>query len=153
MEEQTDYGVSYIASAPEELKVGDRVEVIDAPDVFYLAVGKKGLIASFDKRGNAYISVGGDDPGTIIAPSKYLRKIPNTILFDEKDNPLEKQVGGNHYKDMAIQPVEFCMKNNLNFCVSSAIKYLCRYQNKNGKQDLEKAKHFIDLLIQLEYPE
>lgn len=63
------------------------------------------------------------------------------------------QVGGDHYKTMAIQPVEFCMKNNLNFCVSSAIKYLCRYKNKNGKQDLEKARHFIDLLIELEYSE
>ena len=47
---------------------------------------------------------------------------------------LATQVGGSHYKDMAIQPVEFCMRNNLNFCVSSAIKYLCRYKNKNGKK-------------------
>lgn len=66
---------------------------------------------------------------------------------------LDIQVGGDHYKSMAIQPVEFCMKNNLNFCVSSAIKYLCRYKSKNGKQDLEKARHFINLLIELEYPE
>lgn len=66
---------------------------------------------------------------------------------------LSIQVGGDHYKNMAIQPVEFCMKNNLNFCVSSAIKYLCRYKNKNGVEDLRKAQHFIDLLIEFEYPE
>lgn len=63
---------------------------------------------------------------------------------------LEKQVGGNHYK-MAIQPVEFIEKNDLGFCVGNCIKYLCRYKQKNGKQDLEKAKHYIDLLIELEY--
>ena len=65
--------------------------------------------------------------------------------------PLDTQVGGNHYKDCAIQPVEFAMKNNLDFCQASAIKYIVRHASKNGKQDLEKAKHFIDLLIQFHY--
>jgi len=65
---------------------------------------------------------------------------------------LDEQVGGSHYK-MAIQPVEFIEKNNLGFCVGNCIKYLCRYKQKNGKQDLEKAKHYIDLLIELEYGE
>lgn len=152
-EEQAPYGVSYIASAPEELKVGDRVEVIDAPDIFRYDVGEKGMIMSFDKEGNALISVDGNNPGTIITPTKYLRKIPNIISFEVKDNPLDKQVGGNHYKDMAIQPVEFIERNGLGFCVGNCIKYLCRHKRKNGKEDLLKAKHFIDLLIQLEYPE
>lgn len=71
----------------------------------------------------------------------------------ETRSALSEQVGGNHYKSMAIQPVEFCMKNNLNFCQSSVVKYICRYKNKNGKQDLLKARHFIDLLIAIEYPE
>jgi hypothetical protein len=65
--------------------------------------------------------------------------------------PLDTQVGGSHYKNFVIQPVEFCHKNNLGFIVSSAIKYLCRYNQKGTpKQDLEKAKHFIDLLMELE---
>lgn len=64
---------------------------------------------------------------------------------------LEEQVGGNHYKNLEIQPVEFCMKNGLDFCQSSAIKYICRHENKNGVEDLKKAKHFIDLLIKLKY--
>ncbi|MCM1296593.1 MAG: DUF3310 domain-containing protein [Muribaculaceae bacterium] len=71
---------------------------------------------------------------------------------DREPKAMHIQVGGDHYKTMKIQPVEFCMANNLNFCVSSAIKYLCRYKSKGGKQDLEKAKHFISLLIELEYP-
>ena len=66
-------------------------------------------------------------------------------------NPLEQQVGGNHYKDMKIQPIEFAQLNNLNPCEFSIIKYVCRHKNKNGIEDLKKAKHFIDLLIELEY--
>ena len=65
---------------------------------------------------------------------------------------LTTQVAGSHYKDFPIQPVEFAQKNGLTFCEASAIKYLCRHRNKNGVEDLKKAKHFIDLLIELEYP-
>lgn len=64
---------------------------------------------------------------------------------------LDTQVGGNHYKDLKIQPIEFIHANNIPFCEANAIKYLCRHRNKNGKQDLLKARHYIDLLIQLEY--
>jgi hypothetical protein len=65
-------------------------------------------------------------------------------------NPLDTQVGGGHYKDMAIQPVEFCQKNKLDYCEANVIKYICRWRNKNGLQDLEKVKHYVDLLIELE---
>ena len=64
---------------------------------------------------------------------------------------LGKEVGGNHYKDMVIQPIEFITKNGLGFCVGNIIKYVCRKKKKNGKEDLLKAKHYIDLLIELEY--
>lgn len=66
------------------------------------------------------------------------------------DNPLSKQVGGEHYKNFAIQPVEFIHKNNLGFIVGNIIKYICRYKDKNGIEDLKKAKHYIDILIELE---
>ena len=68
-----------------------------------------------------------------------------------KDQPLDKQVGGDHYKGMAIQPIEFAQKNNLSYCESNAIKYICRHANKNGVEDLRKAIHNIELLIQIEY--
>lgn len=72
--------------------------------------------------------------------------------METTDNtPLSTQVGGNHYKDMKIQPIEFAMANNLNACQTNILKYICRYKDKNGKQDLEKAKHYIDLLINFEY--
>lgn len=65
---------------------------------------------------------------------------------------LAKQEGGTHYKGCAIQPVEYCHANGLGFMEGSVVKYITRYKSKNGKQDLLKAIHFIELLIQLEYP-
>lgn len=58
------------------------------------------------------------------------------------------QEGGNHYKDFPIQPTEFIYKNNIPFIEGNVIKYVCRWKQKNGVQDLKKAKHYIDLLIQ-----
>lgn len=59
--------------------------------------------------------------------------------------PLNIQVGGSHYKQMAIQPVEFCELNQIPYCMANAIKYLCRHRLKHGKQDLEKAAHYCEL--------
>lgn len=72
---------------------------------------------------------------------------------DIDESPLDSQIGGDHYKSMKIQPIEFTHKNNLNFCQGNVIKYITRYKNKNGKEDLEKVKHYVDLLIELEYGE
>ena len=65
---------------------------------------------------------------------------------------LAVQTGGRHYKDMKIQPVEYINANGLGFMEGSVIKYISRHRNKNGVEDLKKARHFIDLLIELEYP-
>ena len=65
--------------------------------------------------------------------------------------PLSTQVGGNHYKDMPIQPAVFAQKNKLTFCEASAIKYICRHRNKGGIQDIDKAIHFLQMLKQIEY--
>lgn len=63
---------------------------------------------------------------------------------------LHKQVDGNHYKDMAIQPVEYIHANNIGYFEGNVIKYVTRWRAKNGIADLEKAKHYIELLIELE---
>ncbi len=68
------------------------------------------------------------------------------------NSAFEKQVGGDHYKGMAIQPVEFAHRNGLGFIQGCVLKYLCRYRDRGGKQDLEKAIHFLELLIEMEYP-
>ena len=64
--------------------------------------------------------------------------------------PLEVQVGGSHYKGMAIQPVEYAHRNNLGPCEFAVVKYVSRWREKGGVQDLDKAIHFINLLKQLE---
>ena len=65
--------------------------------------------------------------------------------------PLDVQVGGDHYKDMPIQPIEFCQKNQLNFCESAVIKYVCRHRTKNGVEDIDKAIHILNVLKEIEY--
>ena len=66
---------------------------------------------------------------------------------------LKKQEGGNHYKDFVIQPVEFIQKNKLGFCEGNIIKYVCRHKKKGGIEDLRKAKHYLEILAELEYGE
>ena len=62
---------------------------------------------------------------------------------------LKKQVGGKHYSKFVIQPTEFIYKNNIPFIEGCAIKYLCRWKDKGGVQDLDKAIHFIEMLKEL----
>lgn len=63
---------------------------------------------------------------------------------------LDVQVGGNHYKNLVIQPIEYIHKNNIPYMEGNIIKYVTRWRDKGGVKDLEKAKHYIDMLIQLE---
>jgi hypothetical protein len=67
------------------------------------------------------------------------------------ESALATQVGGSHYKEMAIQPLEFIHANSIPFAEGSIIKYVSRWRVKNGIADLEKARHFLDLLIELEH--
>lgn len=79
-------------------------------------------------------------------------KKPKPKITGLSDNsPLDKQVGGDHYKNMVIQPLEYTHKNNLNFCQGNIVKYVTRYKNKNGIEDLKKVIHYTELLIELEY--
>jgi len=61
--------------------------------------------------------------------------------------PQDKQIGGSHYKKFLIQPYEFISKNALSFFQGNVIKYVCRYKNKAGIQDLEKIIHYCELEI------
>ena len=63
---------------------------------------------------------------------------------------LSKQVGGDHYKKMNIQVVEFWMANNIPAMEGAVIKYLCRWKDKDGIKDLKKAEHFLQMLIEYE---
>ena len=63
----------------------------------------------------------------------------------------KKQIGGSHYRRMKIQPSKFINQNKLLFAEGNAIKYICRHQYKGGKEDLKKAKHYIDMIIERDY--
>ena len=63
----------------------------------------------------------------------------------------KKQIGGTHYKDMKIQPSEFINKNKLQFAEGNDIKYICRHASKGEVKVLEKAKHYIDMIIDRDY--
>lgn len=76
-----------------------------------------------------------------------------TKIEEKAASPLDRQEGGGHYKNMAIQPLEFITKNKLEFLPGCVIKRMCRYKAKNGKEDLLKAIHEIQCLISIEYPE
>lgn len=69
---------------------------------------------------------------------------------DEAFDALTKQVAGTHYKDLPIQPVEYIHANAIGYFEGNVIKYVSRWRKKNGIADLEKAKHYIELLIELE---
>lgn len=62
-------------------------------------------------------------------------------------NPQNKQVGGNHYLTMAIQPVEYITRNKLGFLEGNVVKYVSRWKNKGGRMDLQKAIQCLELLI------
>ena len=62
-----------------------------------------------------------------------------------------KQVGGNHYKDCKIQPIEYITANNLTYAEGNIIKYVTRSRRKGGKNDLLKAKHYIEIILEMEY--
>jgi hypothetical protein len=65
---------------------------------------------------------------------------------------LDTQVAGDHYRSMVIQPVEFITRNGIGFLPGCVIKRVCRYKSKAGAQDLRKAIHELQLMLELEYP-
>jgi hypothetical protein len=75
------------------------------------------------------------------------------MYMEEEVTALQKQVGGSHYAEMVIQPIEFITLNNLDFLQGNIIKYICRHKKKNGADDIKKAIHYCELLLQMEYGE
>jgi glucose-6-phosphate dehydrogenase assembly protein OpcA len=99
--------------------------------------------------------------------------VKGTIETDEHGNPLSSvpalssiaqeaekheatalstQVGGDHYKSLAIQPAEYAQKNGLGYCEGLALKYITRHKAKHGAEDIRKAIHCLELLLEIEYP-
>lgn len=64
---------------------------------------------------------------------------------------LQRQEGGQHYKDNAIQPIVYIHANKLGFCEGNVVKYITRHKEKNGAEDIRKVIHYCELLLELEY--
>jgi hypothetical protein len=67
------------------------------------------------------------------------------------NKPSDLQVGGSHYKDMPIEPSYFIQMNKLDWCIGNVVKYTCRHEFKNGVEDIRKAIHYCELLLEWEY--
>jgi len=75
-----------------------------------------------------------------------------TNLQKEAMKATLKQVGGNHYKDCKVQPIEYIVGNDLTFCEGNAIKYITRHRRKGeGRRDIEKAIHYLEMILETEY--
>ncbi len=66
---------------------------------------------------------------------------------------LDKQPGGDHYRKYPIQPVKFIVANEMGFLAGNVVKYVTRYRDKNGAQDIRKAMHYLELILEFEYPD
>lgn len=104
---------------------------------------------------------------SVVSDLAILLKLKNDgryILFDkvQKDEPMtettkkqeieaatNKQVGGSHYQ-LPIQPIEYILANGLGYCEANVVKYVSRWRNKGGVQDLKKAIHYLEMLIEQE---
>ena len=91
------------------------------------------------------------DGGYVDQGSIELIGMRSEMLFDvDGKSATDTQVGGNHYTKLAIQPMRYSMENRLDALQHTVIKYVTRFRDKNGIEDLEKAKHCIDMLIEFE---
>ena len=71
---------------------------------------------------------------------------------EENRTVMNKQIGGTHYKDCAIQPIDYIVKNNLNFLEGNVVKYITRHKTKGeGRKDIEKVIHYAELILELKY--
>jgi Protein of unknwon function (DUF3310) len=87
-------------------------------------------------------------------PSPCTNCDPMYVNYTEKPRipiALDKQEGGQHYKDKAIQPIVYIHANKLGFCEGNVVKYITRHKEKNGAEDIRKVIHYCELLLELEY--
>ena len=69
------------------------------------------------------------------------------------DKATDKQVGGRHYKDMKIQPVDYIVGNGLSFLEGNVVKYITRHKAKHGAEDIKKVIHYCEMILETEYKE
>lgn len=149
MEEQEKYGKE------PKYKIGQRVKFIIAN---YKA-SHIGWIYAYYENGNYRVIEDGVTPSggfnSFVIPEEDITPIVEdyevSYIAEKPKQSLSKQEGGSHYKDFAIQPVEFCFRNNIPAIESSIIRYATRHRQKNKDLDVRKIIHYCKILLQLEY--
>lgn len=135
--------------ATEELKPGDIVRCINTDRIRngQLTIWKTYTVVRTFTDVVTIITDDGEDRG-------YMRwrfdKIADAPVQEEAETtqaPKDIQVGGGHYKDLPIQPIEYCIRNGIPFAEGNVIKYVTRWRKKNGIEDLKKARHMLDIII------
>lgn len=105
-----------------------------------------------------YAHLYNDDYTTVFGKQPEEKKLEDIVAEWRKEVKQQQkeetvndtQVGGNHYKIHGVQPWDIIEQYNLNFFAGNVVKYILRYQYKNGLEDLQKAEHYIKKLIELE---
>lgn len=136
-----------------KLKIGDRViSVVNTPEQ---QEGFIGTVISFEEGFEYPILVSKDnEKGEEVITICKFRENELALLKDKIENPtsaLDKQVSGDHYKSCGIQPIEYIHANGLSYLEGNVIKYTTRHSKKNGRQDIEKAIHYLELILEMEY--
>jgi len=103
-------------------------------------------------RGDGYVWRPSDEkPRVVLTEEKpVVQAIPKTETRGEEVSASEKQVGGTHYKG-DLQPIDVIDAWGLDFYEGSALKYLARHRKKNGREDIQKAIHYLELLLERQY--
>lgn len=102
-----------------------------------------------------------DNDGECTRPSEFSTcKSYDHVIWIKKESEVpqepiaratDKQEGGNHYKT-AIQPVDYIHANSLDFFEGNVVKYVTRHKKKNGAEDIRKAIHYLEMILQFQYP-
>lgn len=151
---QCDDGFSYKESELENqsnkeinmIKKGDVVEVVST-EYTEKAHGISGNMCGF---GDSFIvdEIAGEEVYDIIGHVYSVQDLIKQNCTVKKAS--ETQIAGNHYSKLKIQPMRYALENELNYGQANAVKYITRYKDKNGIEDLKKAIHCIELLIEFE---
>lgn len=88
--------------------------------------------------------------GTRLCPDMKNKFEGETYTVPKPPPAHKEQVGGDHYKKMSIQPIEYIMANKLGYCEGNIVKYISRWRDKGGVEDLRKIKQYVDFLIEQE---
>lgn len=139
----------------KKFKVGDKViSVKDTPEVPEGFVGYI-LEDNLDHQVYGYAVKGKYVSNDVVEYFKEdeieLLNVSQVTEKKESTSALDKQVSGNHYKDCGIQPIEYIHANGLSYLEGNVIKYTTRHSKKNGRGDIEKAIHYLELILEMEY--